>query len=70
MISNDPNPLDAEMPCGMQGCNGMVVLANDGMYRCDSCDFEMSYEDMKGCDLFARHLKEHYGVTPEDLDEA
>jgi hypothetical protein len=24
--SDDPNPLDSEMPCGTQGCNGTVAL--------------------------------------------
>jgi hypothetical protein len=61
--SDDPNPLPLDYACGMDGCQGRVTLRPDQHYRCDnpSCEFDMSYEDMKDCGLFAAWLMEHYG---------
>lgn len=69
--NNDPNPLDEEMQCGMKGCIGTVRYdENDDHYRCEACEFEMSYQDMKDCALFATHLLEQYpDLDPNDLDD-
>jgi hypothetical protein len=68
--SDDPNPLPTTYPCGMKGCGGTVRYVEDDCYRCDTCDFDLTYQDMKDCALFACHLMEQYpDLTPEDIDE-
>jgi hypothetical protein len=51
----------------VDGCNGTWYYHEaEAVFRCDTCDWELTYEEAKGCDLFARHLIEHYFLTEED----
>ncbi len=56
-------PHDETFNCGMTDCRGIVSFAN-GLWRCDTCDWEMKDELFNECDLFARHLEDQY----PDLD--
>lgn len=57
---DDPNPLPSEMKCGNCPDGTVHIDAGGEHYHCDSCEWEMNYDDMKATDLFAAHLLEQY----------
>jgi hypothetical protein len=66
---NDPNSLDDEYECG--GCKeGIVRLNPDGtQYRCNQCDFEMSYQHFKEIGLWVAHFLDQYpDVSADGID--
>jgi hypothetical protein len=65
--SDDPNPVDyTGDPCG--ACDaGTIWLTPEGdTFYCDSCDWELSYEEFKNADMWVRFATDQYPELSAD----